>query len=80
LIDAAELKKPPDELEVKLRQPQGRLRKAKNNRLRAIEQLGNRLRNLNMLLAPAIILLIAIVLGLRRSLRRRHYISHASDA
>jgi len=80
LIDAAELKKPQDELEVKIRQAQGRLRKAKNNRLRAIEQLGNRLRNLNMLLAPAIILLIAIVLGLRRSLRRRHYISHASDA
>jgi len=45
-----------------------------------IEHLGHRLELINMLLAPAIILCIAIVLGIRRSARRRNYISHASDA
>jgi hypothetical protein len=33
-----------------------------------------------MLAAPAVILVIAITLGVRRSVRKRHYISHASDA
>ena len=28
----------------------------------------------------AVILAVAVVLGVRRSLRKRHYISHASDA
>jgi hypothetical protein len=45
-----------------------------------IEHLGNMLRAFNMLMAPVVILLIAIVLGIRRSVRKRHYISHASDA
>jgi hypothetical protein len=42
--------------------------------------LGNMLRAFNMLAAPVVILIIAIVLGLRRSVMKRHYISHASDA
>ena len=42
-----------------------------------IEALGNKLRQFNMLAAPAVILLIAIVLGIKRSMRKRHYISHA---
>ncbi|MBN2456331.1 MAG: GldG family protein [Sedimentisphaerales bacterium] len=68
------------DLELKIRQAQGRLREVKMKRREQIEHLGNSLRSLNMLLAPAIILAIAIVLGLHRRLRRRHYISHASDA
>jgi ABC-type uncharacterized transport system involved in gliding motility auxiliary subunit len=44
-----------------------------------IDTLGNKLRVLNMMLAPVIILVIAITLGIFRSARKRHYISHASD-
>ncbi len=68
------------ELELKIHQAQRQLRQVKMTRRERIEQLGNRLRQANMLGAPTVILIIAIVLGLRRSVRKRHYISHASDA
>jgi len=68
------------ELESKIYQAQRQLRQVRMNRRERIEQLGNRLRQANMLGAPAVILIIAIVLGVRRSARKRHYISHASDA
>jgi len=45
-----------------------------------IEKLRDSLRNFCTLPAPAAILLIAILLGIKRSLTRKHYISHASDA
>jgi ABC-type uncharacterized transport system involved in gliding motility auxiliary subunit len=68
------------ELELKIHQAQRQLRQVKMTRRERIEQLGNRLRQANMLGAPTVILIIAIVLGIRRSARKRHYISHASDA
>ncbi len=68
------------ELELKIHQAQRQLRQVKMTRRERIEQLGNKLRQANMLGAPTIILIIAIVLGIRRSARKRHYISHASDA
>jgi len=68
------------DLELKIHQARRQLREVKMNRRRRIEQLGNMLRNFNMLIAPAIILIIALVLGFRRSARKRYYISHASDA
>ncbi|MFB0524712.1 MAG: Gldg family protein [Phycisphaerae bacterium] len=68
------------EIELKKRQAQRQLREVRKNRRRRIEHLGNALRNFNMLTAPGVILVIAIVLGVRRSVRKRHYISHASDA
>lgn len=68
------------ELESKIYQAQRQLRQVRMNRRERIEQLGNRLRQMNMLGAPTVILIIAIVLGIRRSARKRHYISHASDA
>ncbi|MHC4744217.1 MAG: Gldg family protein [Planctomycetota bacterium] len=45
-----------------------------------IDGLGRKLQRRNTLWMPAAILIIAVVLGLRRSVRKRHYISHASDA
>ena len=45
-----------------------------------IDGLGRKLQRRNTLMVPAAILIVAIVLGLRRNTRRRHYISHASDA
>jgi len=68
------------ELELKIHQARRQLRNVKMNRRRHIEQLGNILRNFNMLMAPTIILLVAVFLGLRRSSRKRYYISHVSDA
>ena len=67
-------------LEIKLHDAQRKLRNVKMKRRERIESLGNKLRNFNMLMTPAIILIIAIVLGIQRSMRKRHYISHASDA
>lgn len=68
------------DLELKKRRAQQRLREVKMKRRQSIEHLGNRLRSFNMLLAPAVILIIAILLGVRRTAMKRHYISHASDA
>jgi ABC-type uncharacterized transport system involved in gliding motility auxiliary subunit len=68
------------ELELKILQAQRQLRQVKMTRRERIERLGNGLRQANILGAPVVILIIAIVLGLRRGVRKRHYISHASDA
>jgi ABC-2 type transport system permease protein len=68
------------DLELKIHQARRRLRQVKMKRREQIEQLGNKLRNFNMMTAPAVILMIAIILGIRRAIRKRHYISHASDA
>jgi len=68
------------ELELKIREAQRHLRQVKMTRRERIEHLGNKLRQANMLGTPMVILVIAIALGLRRSMRKRHYISHASDA
>jgi len=68
------------DLEYKKRQAQGQLNEVKLKKRERIEHLGNRVRNFNMLMAPTVILAIAVVLGVHRSVRKRHYISHASDA
>jgi ABC-2 type transport system permease protein len=68
------------EIEGKIRDAQRKLRKVKMEQRKSIEQLGDKLRDINTWLAPAAILVVAIVLGIRRSVRRRHYISHASDS
>jgi ABC-2 type transport system permease protein len=68
------------QIEENLRAAQARLREVKAKRRENIEAMGNKLRNVNCAAAPAFILVIAIGLGIRRSFRRRHYISHASDS
>jgi len=68
------------DLELKKLKARQQLRQVKMQKRQRIEALGNRLRAFNMLAAPAVILLIAVVLGIRRSAMKRHYISHASDA
>ncbi len=67
------------ELELKIRQAEKRLQQVKLQKRQHIEALGNKLRNINMLLAPGVILVIAIILGLYRSMRKRHYISNTRD-
>ncbi|UCG60087.1 MAG: Gldg family protein [Phycisphaerales bacterium] len=68
------------DLQLKIREAERQLNEVKLKRRERIEHLGNTLRQANMLLAPAVILVIAILLGIRRTVRKRHYISHASDA
>ena len=68
------------EVELKIHQAQRQLRQVNMTRREKIEHLGNQLRQANMLAAPMVILIIAIVLGIRSGMRKRHYISHASDA
>jgi ABC-2 type transport system permease protein len=68
------------DIELKKREAQQQLNEVKLNKRRRIEHLGNIFKAFNMLAAPAVILIIAIILGIYRSVKKRHYISHASDA
>jgi ABC-2 type transport system permease protein len=67
-------------LEVNIREAQRKLRNVKMEQRKSIEHLGDKLRNFNTWSVPIIILFVAIVLGIRRSVRRRQYVSHASDS
>jgi len=67
-------------LELEIHKAQRQLRQVKMIRRERIEHLGNMLRNFNMLMTPAGTLIITIVLGIHRSVKKRHYISHVSDA
>ena len=68
------------ELELKIHEAQRQLRAIKEKRRERTDQLGNRLELINMAAVPSVIMVVALVLGIWRSIRRRHYISHASDA
>lgn len=68
------------ELEMKIRDAQKRLRAIKEKSRAQTDQLGNQLKMVNIAAVPSVILVVAAVLGIWRSVRRRHYISHASDA
>lgn len=68
------------DVEMKIRLSQKDLRDVKMSRRQEIESLGSKLKNICMLLTPAVILLIAIIIGIFRTVRKRHYISHTSDS
>lgn len=63
------------QLEEQLYQQQLKLRKVKNEKRKNIESLKDRLRNFNTLPGPILTLVIAVILGIRRSVKKRHYIS-----
>jgi ABC-2 type transport system permease protein len=67
-------------LEVQILQTQREIHDVDKRRFEKIERLGSMLQNINTWAAPAIILLIAIILSIRRNVLRRRYVSHASDA
>ncbi len=79
IIETSILQKKKD-LELKIHEAQRRLRGIKMKKRERIEHLGARLRNFCTLPGPMVTLIIAIVLGIRRAVMRRHHISHASDA
>jgi ABC-2 type transport system permease protein len=68
------------ELELKIHTAQRQLRAVQAKRRERIEQLGSKLEMINVGSVPGIVMVIALVLGTWRGVRRRHYISHASDA
>ncbi len=68
------------DLELKKLEAKRQLQQVQRQKLRRKEHLGNVLRAFNMLAAPAVILVIAVALGIRRNVMKRHYISHISDA
>ena len=68
------------ELELKIYTAQKQLRAVQAKRREQIEHLGTELKMLNVASVPAVVMVIALVLGIWRGVRRRHYISHASDA
>ena len=67
------------ELELEIQKTNSEKRVIQMKRREGIDSLGGTLQRANTLIAPAVILIIAIVVGIRRSIRKRHYISHASD-
>ncbi len=79
IIETSILQKKKD-LELKIHAAQRSLRGIKMKKREDIEHLGVRLRNFCTLPGPMVTLIIAIVLGIRRAVMRRHHISHASDA
>jgi ABC-type uncharacterized transport system involved in gliding motility auxiliary subunit len=68
------------DVELKIREAQRQLREIKARQRERTDQLAQRLEVLNMAAVPGVVMLVAVGLGLWRSVRRRHYISHASDA
>ncbi len=64
----------------KINEAELQLKNIRLKRRERTERLKNLLRNFNMLPGPAVVLVIAVALGIRRSVRKRRYISHASDA
>jgi ABC-2 type transport system permease protein len=68
------------DLELQIHDAQKNLREVKAKRLAQVEQLGFSLRRLDMLIVPSIIAVVAVLLSIWRGMRKRHYISHASDA
>ena len=79
LIEASILDKKKD-LNLEIRRAQRQLRQIQMARVVKIDALHKKLQNFNMLLAPAFILAIAIILGVRKRVLRKRYVSHASDA
>ncbi len=67
-------------IELELREAEKQLRDIKMQKRQRVETLKMKLWMFCTLLAPALILMIAILLAIYRSVKRRRYISHASDA
>jgi ABC-2 type transport system permease protein len=68
------------DVELRIREAQRQLREIKAKQRARTDQLAQRLEVLNMAAVPGVVMLVAVALGLWRGVRRRHYISHASDA
>jgi ABC-type uncharacterized transport system involved in gliding motility auxiliary subunit len=68
------------EIELKLRDAEKHLRDIKMQKRQRVENLKEKIRFYCTIPGPICVLLIAVILGIYRSVKRRRYISHASDA
>jgi hypothetical protein len=68
------------ELELEIQRANSEKRVIQMKKREGIDSLGGKLQRANTLIAPAVILIVVVVVSVRRSIRKRHYISHASDA
>jgi ABC-2 type transport system permease protein len=68
------------DVELKIREAQRQLREIKAKQRERTDRLAQTLEVVNMAAVPGVVMVVAVGLGLWRSVRRRHYISHASDA
>lgn len=68
------------QIELKLHEAEKRLREVKMRKREQIEKLKERMRFYCTIPGPILTLVIAVVLGVTRAVKRRRYISHASDA
>ncbi len=68
------------DVELKIREAQRQLRGIKAKQRERTDRLAQTLEVVNMAAVPGVVMIVAVGLGLWRSVRRRHYISHASDA
>ena len=67
-------------LELKMLQAKRQLREVQRNKFQKIDSLGRTFRSINMCTAPAVILLIAIVIGIRRNIRKRYHLRRSGRA
>jgi septal ring factor EnvC (AmiA/AmiB activator) len=79
-IIGSEIMKKKKQLELKIHQARKRLRELKKQEREKIENLADSMRNLNTLPGPVLVLVIAVFLSIRRVVKRKRSISHASDA
>lgn len=68
------------EIELKLLEAEKRLREIKMQKRESIEKLKQKMRFYCTIPGPILTLVIAVALGIHRGIKRRRYISHASDA
>lgn len=68
------------ELELNILQAQRQLREIKAKRRERTDRLGFSLEVISIMAVPSVVIVFALILGLWRSVRKRYYISHASDA
>ena len=67
------------DIEVKLQEAEMRLREVKNQKVRAKEALKNKLRSFAMLPGPLLTLLIAVILAIHRTVKKRHSMYHIQE-
>ena len=79
IVIGSEIVQKKKDLELRIHEQQRELRTVKMKKRQRIESLGNTLKNFTMLMTPAIILIVAIVLGVRRSIKKRYYIHHPDN-
>ncbi len=77
--DINQLNKQSEAIETKKRQAQIRLNDVQKNRREKVEALGTKLKMVNILLAPALILVVSIILAVRRSTLRYRYLGRIEE-